>query len=231
MNENISKAATTALDAILSLSPSTRAPLRMHLLANLPKTPSQQYSFTVKAVTEILALDMVSMRDFPSIFAALHYPREIQTSIFEITLDRVVNDPTFRLRMIGAGFIGIFKQALSVEPQAKQEAREFLTRCVEVAAIEIGRSGYIADILRMSSHRDQSISTPILNAFRTIAVNGTEDDRARLIGDGFLDQSLRLSNQDPLAPGVLELFQQSIPVLSDVILRKSRVAEYLLPLL
>ncbi len=231
MNENISKAAMTALDAILSSNSTTREPLRMHLLANWSSAPAPQYSFTARAVTQILAQDMVSMHDFPGIFAALHYPREIQVPIFENTLNRVVNDLACRREMIKAGFINIFKQALFVEPQPKQEVQEFLARCVEVAALEIGRSGYIPDILGMGSQRDQLISAAILRVFRAISVNGTEDDRVRLISDGFLDESLRLSDQDLLAPEVLKLFQQSIPALSDVILRESKVTEYLLPLL
>src|SRR5258708_5849819 len=231
MNENISKAAMTALDAILSSNSTTREPLRMYLLANLSSAPSQQYSFTVGAVTQILAQDMVSMHDFPGIFAALHYPSEVQAPILENTLNGVVNDLACRREMIRAGFIDIFKQALFVEPQPGQGVREFFARCVEVAASEIGRSGYIPDILGMGSHKDPLISVAILRAFRAIAVNGTEDDRVRLIRDGFLDESLRLSDQDPLTPGVLKLFQQSIPALSDVILRESKVTAYLLPLL
>src|SRR5260221_6876586 len=96
MNENISKAAMTALDAILSSNSTTREPLRMYLLANLSSAPSQQYSFTVGGVTQILDQDMVSMHDFPRIFAALHYTSQAQAPILENTHHGVVNEPDCR---------------------------------------------------------------------------------------------------------------------------------------
>lgn len=231
MNENISKAAATALDAILSSDSATRESLRKHLLANLSTASSRQYSFTVKAVAQIFTLDIITMHDFPTIFAALHYPPEIQAPILEYTLRTVADDSTFRREMIEAGFVNIFKQALSVELQPKEEVQKFLTRSVEAAAIEIGRLGYTPDIIRVSSHRDQLTSVAILLGVASIAVNGTEDDKVRLIHDGFLDELLRLSNRDSLAPGTIKLLQQSIPGLSDAILKDSKVTVFLLSLL
>ncbi|KAF8341434.1 armadillo-type protein [Cantharellus anzutake] len=171
------------------------------------------------------------MRDFGEVLAALRYPHEIRAPIFGHAFARIADDASWRKDMISAGFVHSFTQALSQDPLPEKDVLEFLARCVEVASIEIGRSGHTPDILKMCSHQDPTISMAVLNGLASISVNGTPDDRVRLIQDGFLEESLHFCSQDSLSPGVLSLLQQSVPALSHAILNESRVSTFLIPAL